>query len=239
MMSGFFPTTEYTGNPEDTGRETTAMAATNLSVVSIACVLMATLSGCGFFRRGPAEFPGGVQEGIASWYGPGFHGKRTASGTVYNQNEMTAAHQTLPLGTQVVVINLRNGRQVEVEITDRGPFVDDRVIDLSYAAARELDMIGTGTAPVRIEPASDQPLANARYAVQVGAFRDRDAAEELQDELAEELDDVHISKVSTATGTYHRVRIGPFAEREDAQQIANDVAAKGWQAIVVEESAAQ
>ncbi len=236
MISRFFPTTEHS---EDTGKEPGRCATRSLWLVPIVCVVLATLSGCGLFRRGPVEFPGGVQEGIASWYGPGFHGKRTASGTVYNQNDMTAAHQTLPLGTQVVVTNLRNARQVEVEITDRGPFVDDRVIDLSYAAARELDMIGTGTAPVRIEPASDQPLAHARYAVQVGAFRERSTAEELQDELAEEFDDVHISKVSTATGTYHRVRIGPFVQREEAQRMANDVAAEGWKALVVEDSPAQ
>jgi len=94
---------------------------------------------------------GSSQQGIASWYGPGFHGRRTANGEVYNQFAMTAAHQTLPADTRVRVTNLTNGRTVVVRINDRGPFVDDRIIDLSYAAAREIEMIGPGTAPVRLE----------------------------------------------------------------------------------------
>ena len=106
--------------------------------------------------------PGAVQTGTASWYGPGFHGKRTSNGEIYDQNDMTAAHQTLPLGTRVAVTNLQNGRQVEVRINDRGPFVKDRAIDLSYAAARTLDMIGPGTAPVRIEVLGDQRAATRR-----------------------------------------------------------------------------
>jgi rare lipoprotein A len=89
-------------------------------------------------------------EGIASWYGPGFHKKTTASGEVYDMYLLTAAHRELPLGTFVEVRNLTNGKKVLVKINDRGPFVDGRIIDLSYAAAREIDMIGDGTAPVRI-----------------------------------------------------------------------------------------
>jgi len=204
-----------------------------LDVVS--CILVVALSGCGFFRRAPAPFSEGVQEGVASWYGPGFHGKRTASGAVYNQHDMTAAHQTLPLGAQVVVTNLRNGRQVEVQITDRGPFVDDRVIDLSFAAARALDMIGSGTAPVRIESATAEPLTHTRYAVQVGAFADRATALALQERLRDDFDDVHVTQVSAATGTFHRVRIGRFDEREEAVRLAQEVAADGLMPIVVEE----
>jgi rare lipoprotein A len=111
------------------------------------------LAGCGLSSKPkPVEpAPGATQKGIASWYGPGFHGRRTASGEVYNQFDLTAAHQTLPHGTRVRVINLTNDRTVLVRINDRGPFVDDRIIDLSYAAARQIDMIGPGTAPVRLE----------------------------------------------------------------------------------------
>ncbi len=93
----------------------------------------------------------GRQEGVASWYGPGFHGKRTANGEIYDQYELTAAHTTLPLGTRVMVTSLTNGRAVEVRVNDRGPFVGGRVIDLSYAAARVIGMIGPGTMPVRVE----------------------------------------------------------------------------------------
>jgi rare lipoprotein A len=89
--------------------------------------------------------------GIASWYGPGFHGKKTASGEIYDQNKLTAAHKTVPLGTKARVTNLENGSTVEVEINDRGPFVEGRIIDLSRAAARALGFVKLGTAPVQVE----------------------------------------------------------------------------------------
>lgn len=89
--------------------------------------------------------------GEASWYGPGFHGRKTASGEIYDQREMTAAHPTLPLGTEVEVTNLENKKKVEVEITDRGPYVDDRVIDLSKGAAKKLGMKEEGVSEVKIE----------------------------------------------------------------------------------------
>ncbi len=89
--------------------------------------------------------------GMASWYGPGFHGRRSASGERYNQNAMTAAHRSLPFGTMVRVTNIKNGRSVVVRINDRGPFIRGRVIDMSAAAARVLGMVHSGIAPVRIE----------------------------------------------------------------------------------------
>jgi len=119
-------------------------------------------AGCTALRPTP-PVTDGVQTGVASWYGPGFHGRRTANGEIYDQYELTAAHQTLPLGTRVMVTNLSNGRAVEVRINDRGPFVDGRVIDLSYAAARTVGMIGPGTAPVRVE-VLESPVAVARAA---------------------------------------------------------------------------
>jgi rare lipoprotein A (peptidoglycan hydrolase) len=95
--------------------------------------------------------PGFVQKGKASWYGPRFHGKTTANGETFNQNHLSAAHRSLPLGTTAEVTNLENGASVEVEINDRGPYVDGRVIDLSRAAARRLGMEKNGIALVRIE----------------------------------------------------------------------------------------
>ena len=89
--------------------------------------------------------------GTASWYGPRFHGKKTASGEIYDQNKLTAAHKTVPLGSKARVTNLDNGNAVEVEINDRGPFIEGRIIDLSRAAARALGFVESGTAPVRIE----------------------------------------------------------------------------------------
>ncbi|SFV75441.1 Rare lipoprotein A precursor [hydrothermal vent metagenome] len=94
---------------------------------------------------------GARYSGIASWYGPDFHGKLTSNGEIYNMNKMTAAHKTLPIGTIVRVTNKRNGLSTVVRINDRGPFVDDRIIDLSKKAASEIDMIKTGTAPVVLE----------------------------------------------------------------------------------------
>jgi rare lipoprotein A len=99
-----------------------------------------------------------VQRGAASWYGPGFRGKKTASGDSFDQAELTAAHRTFPLGSRAKVTNLKNGKTVVVEITDRGPFVDRRIIDLSKAAAEKLGMIGSGTAPVRVELLSESAL---------------------------------------------------------------------------------
>lgn len=93
--------------------------------------------------------------GIASWYGPGFHGRKTASGDIYNQNELTAAHKTLPLGSKVRVTNLSNGNTVDVEINDRGPYVQGRIIDLSRAAAGALDFVESGTIRVTIEVIAD------------------------------------------------------------------------------------
>ncbi len=99
--------------------------------------------------------------GEASWYGPGFHGKKTASGEIFDQTKMTAAHPTLPLGTEAKVTNLENGEKVEVTINDRGPFVNDRVIDLSRAAAKKLDMQKEGTAEVKIETEPTTSKKNA------------------------------------------------------------------------------
>ena len=109
----------------------------------------ATRSGGTAPPQGRPVFPGA--NGYASWYGPGFAGKRTANGEVFDPSQLTAAHKTLPFGTQVRVTNLNNGRSVVVRINDRGPFVRGRVIDLSRRAAQAIDMIGSGTAPVSLE----------------------------------------------------------------------------------------
>ena len=98
--------------------------------------------------------------GTASWYGPRFHGKKTASGEIYDQNKLTAAHKTVPLGSKARVTNLDNGNTVEVEINDRGPFVQGRIIDLSRAAARALGFVESGTAPVRVELIAEETASN-------------------------------------------------------------------------------
>src|SRR6185436_19637456 len=125
-------------------------------------VLVVVLQACSLMRPVTPPVVGGRQEGIASWYGPGFHGRRTANGEVYDQYELTAAHQTLPLGTRVLVTSLTNGRSVEVRVNDRGPFIGGRVIDLSYGAARVIDMVGPGTMPVRVEVLDSPVLVASR-----------------------------------------------------------------------------
>ena len=123
---------------------------------ALLAILIACASGCGH-RQARANVPvapariGTTETGIASWYGDPYHGRRAANGEVYDMNLMTAAHLTLPFGTWVNVTNLVNGRQVSVRITDRGPFVQGRIIDLSRAAAQQIDMITRGTARVRLK----------------------------------------------------------------------------------------
>ena len=117
-------------------------------------ILLIVSAVAGFARESDAGVAS--QDGVASWYGPGFHGKKTASGETFDQYAMTAAHRKLPLGTQVRVTNLRNGREVEVEINDRGPYVQGRIIDLSKAAAQKLGLLDPGIARVRVEVIGDQ-----------------------------------------------------------------------------------
>jgi len=167
----------------------------------------------------PPPEAGWTETGEASWYGPGFHGRTTASGETYDMEAMTAAHQSLPFGTLVHVENLDNRLATTVRINDRGPFVGGRIIDLSRRAAREIEMIGPGTAEVRLT-LLEVPAAQSCWRVQAGAFRDRDNARALVSRLqAEELE----AEVSPAGGGLHRVLVGPFESREDAGRVAAEV----------------
>jgi rare lipoprotein A len=128
-----------------------------------ALIAAAALAACAT-PRGPVSPPvsseperGRVETGYASWYGRWHHGRRTTSGEIYDMNRLTAAHPSLPLGTRVRVTNLRNGRSVEVRVNDRGPAVDGRILDLSYAAARALDAVGEGVVPVRLRVVAIPP----------------------------------------------------------------------------------
>lgn len=119
-----------------------------------------------------------VETGLASWYGHPYHGRPAANGEIYDMEKMTAAHRTLPFDTVVRVTNLANQKSVEVRIIDRGPFVDGRIIDLSHAAARAIDLIGPGVAEVRMEVVKwPEVVTPGLFGVQVGAFRSRDNAE--------------------------------------------------------------
>jgi len=121
---------------------------------------------------------GDEESGVASWYGHPYHGRASSSGEIYDMEKLTAAHRTLPFGTVVEVRDLDNGRTVSVRINDRGPFVEGRIIDLSRAAAREIQMLGPGTANVRLRVASlPSAIPDGYFAVQTGAFRERANAE--------------------------------------------------------------
>lgn len=177
----------------------------------------------------PAPVPGVyVEQGIASWYGIPFHGRRAANGEVYDMNQPTAAHRTLPFGSMVRVTNLDNGRQTEVRVTDRGPFVDGRVIDLSFAAARAVDMVGAGIARVRLEllSAGRAPARAGAFTVQVGAFRQRENAERLREQLMARYDPVYIQDFDAPNGYFYRVRVGRVPTQQGAEQLAEQLASR-------------
>lgn len=169
------------------------------------------------------------ERGIASWYGPGFHGQYTASGERYDMDAMTAAHPTLPFGTLVEVRNLENGLATTVRINDRGPFKKNRIVDLSRAAARAIGMIGPGTALVELVAVGVQPPGPGAFAVQVGAFREADRAEELSARLRSRYPTVAVR----SDPVWHRVQVGQFDSRGAAERLERELRALGYGAIVV------
>lgn len=177
-----------------------------------------------------------VQTGEASWYGPEFHGKLTSNKEIYDMYDMTAAHKSLPFGTYVMVTNLNNGKSALVRINDRGPFVKGRIIDLSYAAARALDMVTTGTAPVKLEVLLEYSpkYSSQKFSVQVGSFVERRNAESLKTELQKKFDGVYITLFKTANQNFYRVRI-KARNRQEAESLARRLMQTGLTAIVLEE----
>ena len=216
------------------------------------CLCLALLSGCGKSSvsgspsvTGPATPPttpstkpytvmgqtyyplesghGYAEEGIASWYGKDFHGKTTSNGEVYDMHGMTAAHKVLPFGTQLRVTNLDNNRSIVVRVNDRGPFVANRIIDLTKTGAEQLDMIGPGTARVRLE--SIGAVAGqvggdltGNFYVQVGSF----SVSENAHNLAKKLQNKHTASrvVFVPDLNFHRVQIGPYSSLATAENAA-------------------
>lgn len=159
---------------------------------------------------------GWTEEGRASWYGHPFHGRRTASGERYDMEGMTAAHRTLPFGAWVLVTNRDNGRSAMVRVTDRGPFVEGRIIDLSRAAARQIGMLGPGTARVRLRVAA-LPEDAACHEVQVGAFRERERAVAVRDRFQEMGAPARLEDGPDGTT---RVVLGPYPDEETGKKVA-------------------
>lgn len=202
---------------------------------------LALLAGCGsktamrkggqpgakpYTVRGKTYYPlksahGYEEEGMASWYGPGFHGKTTSSGETFNQYAMTAAHKILPLGTQVRVTHMGNGRSILVRINDRGPFVDDRIIDLSRAAATRLEMMGTGTARVRVQSLGGIPqvaangLVKGAFYVQVGAFGNKENARRLITDLSRA---GNRGRLVFGNNNMWNVQVGPWPDSAAAER---------------------
>jgi rare lipoprotein A len=197
------------------------------AIVALSCV------SCARVAHTPPE---DIQTGVASWYGPNFHGKTTSNKEVYDMHDLTAAHKSLPFGTYVVVTNLNNGKSVTVRINDRGPFVKGRIIDLSYAAAKAVDMIGTGTAPVRLEILADisPKRSSQKFSVQVGSFIQERNAKSLKNELQRDYKNVYIIRFKTANQVYYRVRI-KAKDQDTAKAIARRLTRAGYSAIVLEE----
>ena len=191
------------------------------------------------------------QQGTASWYGRQFHGRRTSNGEVYNMYGVSAAHKTLPFGTVVRVHNLRNNQQLDVRINDRGPFVKNRIIDLSYGAAQKLGVVGPGTAPVEIvvlaaparsvqEPDGQEhlvpvDLTHGNFTFQVGAFQDRNNAERLAAKLSRTYHHVHVASFDRGDGLFHRVRVGRATTLQEADDYEQALIRQGFDVFIVAE----
>ncbi len=252
--------------------------------IILTTILLFAVSGCSLFNKGvksrhntyipPSDETGSITtekippvkvvdsfEGMASWYGPKFHGKKTASGEIFDMYELTAAHKSLPMGTQCIVTNLENNKSVTVRINDRGPFAKERVIDLSYASAKVIGMIHTGTTRVKVEvlagkateeleiastptPAhttdKKKPKSNnsgeykVYFTIQVGSFSSKENAERLTESIKGYIENVWIEEFVTTESTYYRVRAGKFPTREDAEKSAETLSEAGYSGFITE-----
>lgn len=195
-------------------------------------------TGCARHRRivaapAPPKI-GAMESGLASWYGYPYHGRRAADGEIYDMNQLTAAHRTLPFGTWVEVRNLTNNKTVTVRITDRGPFVKGRIVDLSRAAAQAIDMIGPGVVRVRLTviAAGDAVPEQNLFAVQVGAFADQSRAERLRREMEKNYGAARLV-LRPGDPPLWRVLVGREPTIESAQALAAQLQDREGQAFVV------
>jgi len=187
-----------------------------------------------------------VERGIASWYGEKFHGRKTSSGEVYDMYAKTAAHRILPFGTHIEVTNLANGKKTAVRINDRGPFVKGRIIDLSYRGAREIGLVGPGTAPVEIkaigvEGAQSQHSTSINasaltalrwsgsFTIQIGAFEDLDNALHLKEKVSHHFNPVYITAFEMHGKTLYRVRVGKYPALDETIQVQKKLESRGYQ----------
>ncbi len=192
--------------------------------------------------------PGYVEQGVASWYGNPYHGRRTSNGEIYDMDQLTAAHLRLPFGARVRVTNLENGRSVDVRINDRGPFVKKRIIDLSREAAYRIGMLANGTARVQVAVLSgpDEPLpelgpevfavpgcvSEDYFGVQVGAFSDLDNAERMRGKMTLDYAPARIYSGTFDGKTVYRVVAGEFHSTDDANALLGRLEADRFDGFV-------
>lgn len=207
-------------------------------------LITALVAACG--GRHITSTPGEHFTGVASWYGEPFHGRLTASGERYDMYGFTAAHRSLPFGTRLKVTNPDTGQTSVVTVTDRGPFVRGRHLDLSYGAAKQIGLVGEGVGRVAVE-VLDRDMryqkrviegptpvgAGGAFAIQLGAFQDVDNAVRLKRALELETQGVTITQVTVDGVTYHRVRLGPFPSRDEALARARAFAEEGYEAVIM------
>jgi len=178
--------------------------------------------------------PGQVyhETGTAAWYGKDLHGKKMASGEVFDSEGISAAHRTLPLGTLVRVTNLENLKSIKVKINDRGPFIKSRILDLSYGAAQELGFVAQGIAQVKIETL-DEVRNPAPYTVQAAVYTEEENAKILKYRLSKRFELVFIIPLETNIARLYCVRVGSYASEERAEQIAGKLKTEGLEPIVL------
>ncbi|HKK44465.1 MAG TPA: septal ring lytic transglycosylase RlpA family protein [Balneolaceae bacterium] len=176
-----------------------------------------------------------IEEGVASWYGPDFHGKLTADGERYNMNRFTAAHRTLPFNTIVEVKNLDNGKSVNVRINDRGPYAKNRIIDLSKAAAKKIDMLGPGTAHValilldgNLKNSNTKDLKVPTYTIQLASFQDEAKAFE----LSRKLRGSRVERARLNNMTVYRVYFGTYVNKHEALKEQHELKRQGYTGYV-------
>lgn len=202
--------------------------ARTLIVAAGAALLVLPLTDCKSKPTPPAA--GNLETGVASWYGKPFDGRPTASGEIFDMNKLTAAHRTLPLGTVVRVENLSNHQKVDVKINDRGPFVADRIIDLSYAAGQQISMPGIATVTLQIlstPPTRAAPI----FAVQAGDFPDRASAATLREKMMQKYGTAQV--VFRGRDQSWRVLVGVYATEQSANAVVAEINQQASPAFVV------
>lgn len=181
---------------------------------------------------------GSTQVGLASWYGLEEHNNYAASGERFSKYDYTAAHKTLPLGSVVRVTNLDNGRDVVVKVNDRGPFVGDRIIDLSHAPAQSIDMIQKGVVRVKVEVVSTPSSKTSNYftpeyTVQVASYSNINSANNAKRTLDRSYNDVRIESVNVEGNKYYRVRVGRYSTKKEARDAASKLRRQGYTTRVI------